>query len=80
VRERVRDAGHPLELPARHVRYVQVVEVVPLDPRVVEAGLARLREQLADPGVALPELGHRRADDRYAFHTRTLAGEEFIGW
>jgi len=74
--ERVRDTGLALELAAGHVRDVQVIEVVAVDAGVGERGRARLRQQLPHPGVALPELGHRRADNRYAFHTRGSAGAD----
>jgi hypothetical protein len=50
-----------------------VVHLPGVDACVVETPRAGLGEQLADPRVALPEVGHRRADDSDV-HCRVLAG------
>ncbi len=77
VGDSVGDPRLALELAAGHVRYVEMIEVVAVDSGVGQTVLAGLREQLADPALTLAELGHRRADDRNAIHTRLLTATRF---
>jgi len=74
VCEGVRDARLTLELAARHVRDVEVIERLRANPGVVETVERGLREQVTDPPLSLPELRHRRADNRYVGHTRLSCG------